>query len=59
MPGIIDIHSDMIETYIQPRSTAVMDFEMALREAERVLACLAESRQCFTLYPCIATVPGT
>ena len=38
MPGIIDIHSDMIETYIQPRSTAVMDFEMALGEAERVLA---------------------
>ena len=38
MPGIVDIHSDMIETYIQPRSTAVMDFEMALEEAERVLA---------------------
>lgn len=38
MPGIIDIHSDMIESYIQPRSTAVMDFEMGLNEAERVLA---------------------
>lgn len=38
MPGIIDIHSDMIESYIQPRSTAVMDFEMGLEEAERVLA---------------------
>ena len=38
MPGIIDIHSDMIEAYIQPRSTAVMDFEMGLGEAERVLA---------------------
>lgn len=38
MPGMIDIHSDMIESYIQPRSTAVMDFEMGLREAERVLA---------------------
>lgn len=38
MPGIVDIHSDMIETYIQPRSTAVMDFGMALEEAERVLA---------------------
>ena len=38
MPGMIDIHSDMIEAYIQPRSTAVMDFEMGLREAERVLA---------------------
>ena len=38
MPGIIDIHSDMIESYIQPRSTAIMDFSMGLREAERVLA---------------------
>ena len=38
MPGIIDIHSDMIEAYIQPRSTAIMDFEMGLKEAEKVLA---------------------
>lgn len=38
MPGMIDIHSDMIESYIQPRSTAVMDFTMALKEAERMLA---------------------
>ena len=38
MPGMIDIHSDMIENFIQPRSTAIMDFEMGLREAERVLA---------------------
>lgn len=38
MPGMIDIHSDMIENFIQPRSTAVMDFDMALREAERVIA---------------------
>lgn len=38
MPGMIDIHSDMIESYIQPRSTAVMDFEMGLKEAEKVLA---------------------
>lgn len=38
MPGMIDIHSDMIEAYIQPRSTAVMDFQMGLHEAERVLA---------------------
>lgn len=38
LPGMIDIHSDMIESYIQPRSTAVMDFEMGLKEAERVLA---------------------
>lgn len=38
MPGMIDIHSDMIESYIQPRSTAVMEFDMGLLEAERVLA---------------------
>ncbi len=38
MPGMIDIHSDMIESYIQPRSTAIMSFEMGLKEAERVLA---------------------
>lgn len=38
MPGMIDIHSDMIEGYIQPRSTAIMDFTMGLMEAERALA---------------------
>lgn len=37
MPGMIDIHSDMIEGYIQPRSTAIMDFTMGLMEAERSL----------------------
>ncbi len=37
MPGMIDLHSDMIEQLIQPRSTALMDFEMALSEAERLL----------------------
>ena len=31
MPGMIDIHSDMIESYIQPRSTAIMSFEMGLK----------------------------
>ena len=38
MPGMIDIHSDMIESYIQPRSTAIMGFSMGFMEAERVLA---------------------
>lgn len=38
MPGMIDIHSDMIESCIQPRSTAVMDFEMGLKEVEKMLA---------------------
>lgn len=37
MPGMIDIHSDMIESYIQPRSTAIMDFSLGLIEAERAL----------------------
>lgn len=37
MPGMIDIHSDMIEGYIQPRSTAIMDFSLGLIEAERAL----------------------
>ena len=37
LPGFLDIHSDMIENYIQPRSTALMDFEMGLSEAEKTL----------------------
>lgn len=38
VPGLIDIHSDMIENLIQPRSTAMMDVDTALDEAERQLA---------------------
>lgn len=38
MPGFIDIHSDMIESLIQPRSTAIMDFNLGLKEAEKQLA---------------------
>lgn len=38
MPGFIDIHSDMIENVLQPRSTAMMDFSFGLREAEKQLA---------------------
>lgn len=37
MPGMIDIHSDMIEQLLQPRSTALMDFETSLQEAEKEL----------------------
>lgn len=37
IPGFIDIHSDMIENMIQPRSTALMDMEMAIDEAEKQL----------------------
>ncbi|MCL1829483.1 MAG: alpha-D-ribose 1-methylphosphonate 5-triphosphate diphosphatase [Oscillospiraceae bacterium] len=37
MPGIIDVHSDTIEQYIQPRPTSQMDFEFALKVCERDL----------------------
>ncbi|MFV0516142.1 MAG: alpha-D-ribose 1-methylphosphonate 5-triphosphate diphosphatase [Aminipila sp.] len=37
MPGFIDIHSDKIEQFIQPRPTSVMDFELAMKECERQL----------------------
>ena len=37
MPGIIDLHSDRMEHYIQPRPTAQMDFEFALKVFERDL----------------------
>ena len=37
MPGLIDIHSDRIEQFIQPRPTAQMDFALALAECEREL----------------------
>jgi alpha-D-ribose 1-methylphosphonate 5-triphosphate diphosphatase len=37
MPGIIDVHSDKIEQYIQPRPTSQMDFEFGLKVCERDL----------------------
>ncbi|HHX13758.1 MAG TPA: alpha-D-ribose 1-methylphosphonate 5-triphosphate diphosphatase [Clostridiales bacterium] len=37
MPGIIDVHSDKIEQYIQPRPMSQVDFEFALRICERDL----------------------
>ncbi len=39
MAGIIDIHSDMIENLLQPRSTSMMDFQLGLDEAEKQLCC--------------------
>lgn len=36
-PGFIDIHADYIEHIASPRPTALMDFNLALREAEREL----------------------
>jgi alpha-D-ribose 1-methylphosphonate 5-triphosphate diphosphatase len=37
LPGIIDIHSDKIEQFIQPRPTAQMDFAFAFKVCERDL----------------------
>ncbi|MDQ0271840.1 phosphonate metabolism protein PhnM [Cytobacillus purgationiresistens] len=36
-PGFIDIHSDYIETIVSPRPTSMMDVDMSLREAEKIL----------------------
>ena len=36
-PGLVDIHSDYIETVISPRPTVLMDFSTAMFEAEREL----------------------
>ncbi len=36
-PGFIDVHSDKIEQFIQPRPTSRMDLELALKECEREL----------------------
>lgn len=36
-PGFIDMHSDQIETMIQPRPTSVLDFDLALVEHEKQL----------------------
>ena len=36
-PGFIDIHSDYIENMSSPRPTSMMDFDLSMREAEKVL----------------------
>ncbi|AXI10871.1 alpha-D-ribose 1-methylphosphonate 5-triphosphate diphosphatase [Oceanobacillus zhaokaii] len=36
-PGFIDIHSDYIETIVSPRPTSMMDLNISLREAEKIL----------------------
>ena len=36
-PGFIDIHSDFIETIVSPRPTSLMDVDISLREAEKIL----------------------
>ncbi len=37
MPGFVDIHSDYLEGLASPRPTALMPFNLALRECERIL----------------------
>lgn len=37
IPGIIDMHSDKLEQYIQPRPTAQLDFEFGLKVCEHDL----------------------
>lgn len=36
-PGFIDIHSDYIEGIVSPRPTSMMDMDISLREAEKIL----------------------
>lgn len=36
-PGFIDIHSDYIESTVSPRPTSMMDMDVSLREAEKIL----------------------
>lgn len=36
-PGFIDIHSDYIETMAAPRPTAMIDFNISIRETEKIL----------------------
>ena len=37
LPGLIDVHSDRIEQFIQPRPSSQMDFSFALKTCEREL----------------------
>lgn len=36
-PGFIDIHSDYIESIVSPRPTTMMNINMSIREAEKIL----------------------
>ncbi|MFA7067369.1 MAG: phosphonate metabolism protein PhnM [Acidaminococcaceae bacterium] len=36
-PGFVDIHSDYIETMASPRPTSVLDFDISIRETEKIL----------------------
>lgn len=37
VPGFVDIHSDYIENVVSPRPSCLMDFELGIRETERLL----------------------
>ncbi len=36
-PGFIDIHSDYIENMASPRPSSIMDFNLSIRESEKIL----------------------
>jgi alpha-D-ribose 1-methylphosphonate 5-triphosphate diphosphatase len=36
-PGFVDIHSDYIENIVSPRPSCLLDFNIGIREAERIL----------------------
>ena len=36
-PGFVDIHSDYIENMASPRPTSVLDFDISIRETEKIL----------------------
>jgi len=36
-PGFVDVHSDFIETMAVPRPTSMIDFNLSLRESEKIL----------------------
>lgn len=54
-PGFIDIHSDYVENIISPRPTTKMDFNFALKEAERLLVTSGIT----TMYHSISLFPDT
>lgn len=37
MPGFVDVHNDQVEKVVNPRPTALFDFELGLKEAEKEL----------------------
>jgi alpha-D-ribose 1-methylphosphonate 5-triphosphate diphosphatase PhnM len=52
MPGIIDLHSDALEKYIEPRPGTVFPMDIALQEFDKTLVSFGIS----TMYYCVAMV---